>query len=126
MSLGEGLRRVVSTDAARRLGWALLALLLVFLWLNMVRRVVDGPSGTQSVYWLKTRPPDRPEWRLLLGTSIVSAALLATGIARLPQALSLPFLGAVVLFAGVAVSLVRYRSAGRTIGGWRVGDHASG
>lgn len=77
-------------------------------WIN--HYVALLPAFAAAVYWLKTRPPDRPERRLLLGTLIVSAALLATGIARLPQALSLPFLGAVVLFAGVAVALARERA----------------
>lgn len=47
MSVGDHVRGALSTDLARRIGWGLLLLLLLFLWLNMVRRVVDGPSGTQ-------------------------------------------------------------------------------
>lgn len=105
-----------SVRSRNRIGHAfeigLVAIATLFLspisWIN--HYVALLPAFAAAVYWLKTRPPDRPERRLLLGTSIVSAALLATGIARLPQALSLPFLGAVVLFAGVAVSLARERA----------------
>lgn len=68
-----------------------------------------------AIYWVRTRPAALPERRLLLWAVVASAVLLASGISVLAQALSLPFLGAVVLFAGIVAALrseIRQRQYG--------------
>lgn len=93
----------------------LVAIATLFLspisWIN--HYVALLPAYAAAVWWLKTRSATRPGWRLLRGAAVASAVLMATGIARLPQALSLPFAGAVLLFAAVAVVRERERAARR-------------
>ncbi|NIR43747.1 MAG: DUF2029 domain-containing protein [Gemmatimonadetes bacterium] len=57
-----------------------------------------------AVYYLKTRVRD-DTWRLLWWSVAASFVLVASSASRLPQAWSLPFFGAVVLAAGLAVAL---------------------
>jgi hypothetical protein len=62
---------------------------------------------TAAWRYVATRPPEDPGRRILVRCLAVSVVLLATGISRFLLALSLPFAGAVVLFAGMAVVLRR-------------------
>jgi hypothetical protein len=64
--------------------------------------------------YVATRPVDDPGRRLLVACLAASFALIATGISSLLMAFSLPFLGAVVLFAGMAVVLRRDLALGAT------------
>lgn len=58
-----------------------------------------------AVYYIRTRPRGSPERRILLYLVIASFVLVSSSVSRLMQALSLPFLGALVLAVGLAVSL---------------------
>jgi len=58
-----------------------------------------------AVYYIRTRPLGRPERRALLYLLIASFVLVSSSASRLMQALSLPFLGAVVLSVGLAMVL---------------------
>lgn len=104
------------TDDRRRIGlafeYALVLIATLFLspisWIN--HYVVLLPAFAAAIYWIRTRPRG-PARRLLLGTVIVAAVLLASGISVLAQALSLPFFGAVALFTALAVALHRERGS---------------
>lgn len=78
-------------------------------WIN--HYVALLPAFAVATYRVRTRPAAGPGRRVLKGAAIAAAALVATGIGRLPQALSLPFLGGVVLFAASAVALRKERAA---------------
>lgn len=105
------------TGDRRRVGHALEAALLliatVFVspvaWVN--HTVALLPGFAVAIVLLRTRP-DLPGRRALLAATVASALLLATAIAPLLQALSLPFLGAVVLFVALAATLARERQYG--------------
>jgi hypothetical protein len=58
-----------------------------------------------AVYYIRTRPPSLRERRLLLYGLGASFLLVSSSASRLPQAWSLPFLGALVLAVAVAVAL---------------------
>lgn len=63
-----------------------------------------------AVHYVGTRPATLPGRRFLAVATIVSFLLLMTSVSILLQAFSLPFLGAVVLAAGLAVALIRERA----------------
>lgn len=63
-----------------------------------------------AVHYVGTRAATLPTRRFLAVATGVSFVLLVTSVSVLLQAFSLPFLGAVVLAAGLTVALIRERS----------------
>jgi alpha-1,2-mannosyltransferase len=98
-------------DSALRRGfaWSLVMTATLFLspvsWINHYVLLLFPYAAAWR--YVATRAPEDAGRRLLVRCLAASALLVATGISPLLQALSLPFLGAVVLFAGVAVVLRR-------------------
>ncbi|MFN2420667.1 MAG: glycosyltransferase family 87 protein [Gemmatimonadota bacterium] len=62
--------------------------------------------------YVATRPADDPGRRILVACLVASFALVATGISQFLMAFSLPFVGAAVLFTGMAIVLRRDLAVG--------------
>lgn len=92
--------------------YALLMIAALFMspisWIN--HYVVLLLPYAVAVRYVATRPDGLPERELMLRATALSFALLLTAASVLLQAFSLPFLGAVVLAAGIAVVLQRERA----------------
>ncbi len=97
----------------RGFGYGLAMTATLFLspisWIN--HYVVLLFPYTAAWRYVATRPREDPNRRLLIRCLVVSAVLVATGISQLLLALSLPFVGAAVMFVGMAIVLRRYRPA---------------
>lgn len=72
-------------------------------WINHYVLVLF-PYAT-AVYYIRTRPANLRQRRILLRSTVASFVLISSSVSMLMQAFSLPFLGAVVLAAGLAVAL---------------------
>jgi len=86
---------------------ALVMIAILFLspisWINHYVYLLF-PYGA-AVAWLVSRPESAAGWRFVRAAVWVSFALLLTSVSVFFQALSLPFLGAVVLAVGLTVAL---------------------
>lgn len=99
---GEGALR-------RAFGYALVMIATLFLspvsWINHYVLLMFPFAAAWR--YVANRSPQDPGRRLLVSCLGISAILVATGISRFLMAFSLPFVGAVILFAGMAVVLRR-------------------
>jgi hypothetical protein len=64
-----------------------------------------------GVYYVATRPADRPGRRVMFWALALAFVLVSSSASRLMQAFSLPFLGAAILFVAMAYALIGERSA---------------
>ena len=107
----RGLGRGPEGDLRRGFGSGLVMMATLFLspisWINHYVLLLFPYAAAWR--YVATRPAGDPGRRLLLWCLVVSAILVATGISQLLLAFSLPFFGAAVLFAGMAVVLQRQR-----------------
>lgn len=62
-----------------------------------------------ALHFVRTRPPGDPDRRAMLLALVASAGLVSSSAVRFLQALSFPFLGAVVIGAALAVALAAHR-----------------
>ncbi len=62
---------------------------------------------TAALYFVRTRPAGSPERRLVLYALVASFLLVSSSASRLLQALSLPFLGALLLAISIGFALRR-------------------
>ncbi|HUP00632.1 MAG TPA: glycosyltransferase family 87 protein [Gemmatimonadota bacterium] len=88
---------------------ALVMIAMLFLspisWINHYVILIFPYAA--AVGWLASQPPTSLGWRFLRAAMWLSFGLLLTSVSVLLQALSLPFLGAVILAVGIGTALGR-------------------
>lgn len=103
----------VRRDLRLSFEYALVMIATLFLspisWIN--HYVILLFPLTLAVYYIRTRPDDDPRRRAMWWTLAAGFVLLLGAAARITQALSLPFLGAAVIFGGLAWVLRRETAA---------------
>jgi hypothetical protein len=115
-ALSDGTLSGSATDGALRRGFAYSLVMIATLFLSPVSWInhyvlLLFPYAAAWRY-VATRPADDPGRRILVACLVASFVLVATGISQFLMAFSLPFVGAAVLFSGMAIVLRRDLAVG--------------